>query len=52
MHNFEFRLPNVLNMLSLHKNESSPFGLLLFLERCVPHAERDAHFVRDDGFAL
>ena len=23
-----------------------------FLERCVPHAERDAHFVRDDGFAL
>ena len=27
-------------------------GLLSFLERCVPHAERDAHFVRDDGFTL
>ena len=23
-----------------------------FLERCVPQAERDAHFVRDAGFAL
>ena len=23
-----------------------------FLELCVPQAERDAHFVRDDGFAL
>ena len=24
----------------------------LFLERCVPQVERDAHFVLDDGFAL
>ena len=35
-----------------HKNESTSKEVLFsFLERCVPQAERDAHFVRDDGFA-
>ena len=26
-----------------HKNESTSKEVLSFLERCVPHAERDAH---------
>ncbi len=33
-------------------NTKTKVGLLSFLERCVPHAERDVHFVCDDGFAL
>ena len=35
-----------------NQKRKQSIGLLSFLERCVPHAERDAHFVRDDGFAL
>jgi hypothetical protein len=37
----------------LHKNEKAvQWTAFSFLERWVPHAERDAHCVRDDGFAL
>ena len=34
------------------KTKAVNWTAFLFLERCVPHAERDAHFVRDDGCAL
>ena len=32
------------------KNKSTAIAVLLFLKRCVPHAERDAHCVRDVAF--
>ena len=33
------------------KKKSTSYEVLFFLERCVPQAERDAHFVRDVCFA-
>ena len=34
------------------KTKAVQWTAFSFLERCVPQAERDAHCVRDDGFAL
>ena len=47
--------PEVRRFKSPPRNQKrkQSIGLLFsFLERCVPQAERDAHLVRDDGFAL
>ena len=39
--------------IALTQKRKQSIGLLFsFLKRCVPHAERDAHYVRDDGFVL
>ena len=46
--------PEVRRFKSPPRNQKrkQSIGLLSFLERSVPHAERDVHFVCDDGFAL
>ena len=44
---WDFQIP------PLHpKTKAVHWTAFSFLERCVPQAERDAHFVRDDDFAL
>ena len=47
------RLPSVVQIPPPQpKTKAVHWTAFSFLERCVPQAERDAHFVRDDGFAL
>ena len=38
-------------LVSSSKRKSTAKAVLFLLERCVPQAERDAHCVRDAGFA-